>query len=240
MRSSALRVGYGPPVGGVGGARLADRQRAGGIAAELGEDADDVLGRGAELQADGAQLRRFRQQVRRPRQEQLRWHAPRRQRHQQRQREGAARRQPLRRVGEARPLGVHLDDADDAAFVIDGELRHARRPRLSGRSSMRSGSSALSASLLADIKSKVRRPTAAATTSARPSWQLGLPASSSRMKRRPTPVAKARSSWRIFRASRCSRTRAPKLLSLRCGPSFQVQRRVGRPSDSPKFPIGNL
>ena len=125
----------------------------------------------------------------------LRWRSAWRQRHQDRERERAARAQPLGLVDERRTVLRGPRWCRPVAF----RRRPGGQPRcgLLRVSSGRSGSSALS-SLFSAIRSSGRRPTAAATARALPSWQVGLPASRSMMKRRPTPVAKARSSWRQF------------------------------------------
>ena len=176
-------------------------------------------GAAPSLQPDGAQLRRLRQQVRRPRQEELRRHAARRQRH---QRSRAGRRRACAAIRGRRRSGavrVHLDRADAAA----SHRRPAAQPRPSSRWEVSASQAA------GRCRRRCWRPSDRTVAGRRrprrrarvPSWQLGFPASSSRMKRRPTPGCEGKSSWRIFSASRRSRMSAPKRAAKSCA-AFSV------------------
>ncbi len=235
MRSSAASLGTRYPSARVGGTRPADRQRAGRVAADLGENGDGVLRRRAEPPPDRLQLRCLRQEVGGPRLEYA--------------------RQACAAVTAASGSRVGMPPS---CAAIRGRRRTTDRPRGSrwcrrgafrrrlgaqpreGSStcSGRSGSRALS-SLVSAMRSNGRRPTATATTSALPSWQVGLPASSSMMKRRPTPVVKARSSWRQFSALRGAHARARRtVVRMLCAVSFCFVVCVG--CAMLMFPIGNI
>jgi hypothetical protein len=119
----------GAPATGCRRTGLADRQRARSIAAYLGKDRQRVARICAEAASYGLQLSCLGQQIGSPRREHARRRAARRQRHQDRQREGAAGAQPLGLVDEGWAVGVGLDHADAPRFIKDGEVSHAGAPR---------------------------------------------------------------------------------------------------------------